>query len=171
MSHLNSEEKELKDITERFSNAVKTFTEKDFKSASALFKKIIEDYNNSEHFTVLEVMGRSQVYYKMAAAQLTPDNSQIGSPAEFMNEGVFQYNAGNHEKASELFTKIYAEDSDNPYLNYLLALTNYKLENTDASFDFLRKAVQLDDYYKIVAFNEPDFADLLDDENFVAVVS
>ena len=50
-----SEEKELKNITERFSEAVSAFTRRDFPAARQQFMEIIESFRDSEHYSVLEL--------------------------------------------------------------------------------------------------------------------
>jgi tetratricopeptide (TPR) repeat protein len=166
-----SEEKELKAITKRFDEAVTAFTRKDFPAARQQFTEIIESFRDSEHYSVLEITGRSNVYLRMVDAQLTPQKIELKSAEDVLNEGVYQLNAGRIDRALELFTELSRKSEKDPYVDFLMAIAYKRNENLASAFEHLKRCIEKDEHYKVIAFNEPDFESLLEKREFIDLVS
>jgi predicted RNA-binding protein len=57
-----------------------------------------------------------------------------------------------------------------PYVNYLLSIVYLRKEDINSSMEHLKKAVEKDKFYKIIAHNEPDFDGLVENEAFATIV-
>ncbi len=165
-----SEEKELKSINKEYAQAMEVFRKKEFKKAFELFDKIIEKYKDSESYGVQEYIGKSRVYYSVCDSKLNPIKIELTSDEDYLNEGIFNLNKGDFEKAIEYLTKVKNKKGKKAFVNYLLSIIYNKREDPEKSLDFLKKAIEEDDFYKILAYNESDFENLKENEDFLALV-
>ena len=166
-----SEEKELKTITSLFTKAVKAFTNRKYEDARRDFQQIIESYGGSEHYSVLEISGRSSMYLKMVEAQLNPQKIELKGTEDYLNEGVFQLNAGRMDRAIELFEKVAGTNEKDAYLNFLFALAYSRKKDFEEMMTYLERCIGMDEQYKVIAFNEPDFQDYLEEKSFRELVT
>ncbi len=164
------EEKELTKAIEEFTAAVKIFQTKDYEKAISAFEGIIEHYEDSEYYSVLEIHGRANVYKNICQSQLNPVKVELNSDENYLNEGIFNLNAGNLDRALELLEPLVKKGYQEAYANYLLSLVYLKKREIDTAMDYLRKAVGKDSCYKIIAHNEPDFEDIFENETFFAII-
>ena len=165
-----SEEKELKSISKEYSQAIEVFRKKDYKKAFELFDKIIEKYKDSESYSVQEYIGKSKVYYSVCDSKLNPVKIELTSDEDYLNEGIFNLNKGDFDKAIEYLEKVKNKKDKKAFVNYLLSIIYNKKEDLEKSLDLLKKAIEEDDFYKILAYNEPDFENLKENEDFLALV-
>lgn len=164
------EEKELKKAIAEFTAAVKIFQTKNYEKAGSAFEGILKHYEDSEYYSVLEIHGRANVYKNICQSQLNPVQVELNSDENYLNEGVFNLNVGNLDRALELLEPLVEKGYQEAYANYLLSLVHFKKKEIDTAMDYLGKAVGKDSYYKIVAHNEPDFEDLFEHETFLAII-
>lgn len=165
-----NEEKQLKQVVADFGKVVQVFVKKDYEKAEAGFDALIEQYKDSEFFSVMEVLARAGVYKSICGAQLNPVKTALKDDQDFLNEGLFQLNAGNYPEARKHLEKIEGKGHNDAYAAYLLSLVYYKQEEVDRALESLGKAVKLDPFYKIIAHNEPDFDPLFDNDQFNALM-
>jgi tetratricopeptide (TPR) repeat protein len=166
-----NEEKQLAEIVEGFSAVVQTFAKRDFEKAEKGFDEIIEKYKDSEYYSVLEIQARAKVYKNICMAQLNPATIDLVDDRDHVNEGLYQLNAGNYDKALEVLSPLENKGFDDAYVDFLLSLVYFKKEDVEASLNSLKKAVEKDSFYKIIAHNDPDFDDLFDNEAFMAIIN
>lgn len=165
------EEKELKNITKSFEDALGIFKKKDYKNAIGKFQAIVETYKDSEYYSVLEIQTRSKVYQNIANSFLNPVKVELKGDEDYLSEGLFNLNSGNPDKALELLAKIESKNKSDAYIKYLMALAHLKKEDTEKCMEYLEQAIKLDAYYKVIAHNEPDFDSFQEDEKFEAIIS
>lgn len=170
MAKLN-EEKELKTITKQFTAAVTTFTKKDYSAAREQFAGIVESFKESEHYSVLEIVGRSNVYLRMVDAQMNPQKIELKTTDDILSESVYQLNSGQADRALELLTALAKKRGEDAYIDYLMAVAYNRRGDIEESLDHLKRSVQKDAHYKVMAFNEPDFETLLENKDFRDLVS
>lgn len=166
-----NEEKELKLIRDEFMKAIETFTKREYEKAQELFHKIVDQYQNSEYYSVLEVQARSKVYKSIADAQLNPEKIKLNNEEDYLHEGIYCLNAGDYEKAVELFGYLENKKYSDPYLWYLMSIAYLKSGDKEASLNYLKRCIAKDGYYKIIAHNEPDFESMLGDGKFLSLVT
>jgi predicted Zn-dependent protease len=164
------EEKELQTITAEYEKALQLFHKKSFHKAEAAFKQIIDGYKDSEFYSVLEIQTRVKVHYAIALAQLHPATLKLESNEDYVWEGVYQLNAGNIDKALELFNHAEKENYRDAYLYFLIAAAHLKKEDAAASLRYVEKCVKKDAAYKVILYNEPDFEPLQQNQDFLNLV-
>ena len=164
------EEKELQTITGEYEKALQLFHKKSYHKADAAFKQIIETYKDSEFYSVLEIQTRVKVHHAITQAQLHPSTIKLDSSQDYVWEGVYQLNAGNTDKAIELFSHAEKENYKDAYLYYLLAAAYIKKDDAANSLRYVEKCLKKDAFYKVIVYNEPDFEPLLQNQDFLNLV-
>ena len=167
----SKEDKQLKRIMTEYGKAVVQFQKKDYKKAEELFRHVTEKYAGSEYYSVLEIQGRASVYQKIALSGLNPIKLELSNDTDYLQEGIYCLNEGNLDRAQEMFTFLKDKNNKDPYLDYLLSMVFLKQENEEKSLDYLSESVEKDPFYKILAFNEPDWQILAEDERFLSLIS
>lgn len=164
------EEKELQTITEEYEKALQSFNKKNFGKAGEAFKKIIDTYMDSEFFSVLEIQTRAKVYQSMAKSQTHPVTVKLDNAQDYVWEGVYQLNAGNVDKALELFNHAEKNNYRDAYLYFLMAAAYLKKDDTANALRYVEKCLKKDEQYKVIIYNEPDFEPLLQNQDFLNLV-
>jgi tetratricopeptide (TPR) repeat protein len=164
------EEKELIKAIERFTAAVKIFQAKECEKAIGAFEDFLKQYEDSEYYSVLEICGRAQVYRNICQSKLNPVKVELESDENYLNEGIFNLNAGHLNRARELLEPLLKKKYREAYVNYLLSLVHLKKREISTAVDYLKKAVQKNDFYRTIAHNEPDFENLFENETFLAII-
>jgi len=164
------EEKELQAIAEEYEKALQTFHKKSYAKAGEAFKKIIEAYKDSEFYSVLEIQTRAKVFQSIALAQTHPVTIKLENAQDYVWEGVYQLNAGNIDKALELFLHAEKNNYRDAYLYYVMAATYLRKEDTANALRYVEKCLKKDEHYKVIAYNEPDFEPLLQNQDFLKLV-
>ena len=171
MITLSAEEKELKKITGDFEKAIQAFRKKEYQQSLDIFNSIIDTFKNSEYDSVLEIQAQSKIYKNISHSCLNPAKVVLISEEDYLNEGLYQLNAGNPEQALKFFHDLEEKKGYNdPYLYYLMALVYVKKGDEESALKYLKKCISLDDYYKIIAHNEPDFEPLSNHGEFLSLV-
>jgi tetratricopeptide (TPR) repeat protein len=165
-----NEESQLKMITDEFSRAIENFSRKEYQKAHEVFDEIVKKYDDSEYYSVQEVHARSKAYKIMADAQLNPPKIVLKNEEDYLGEGIFNLNAGELDKAVQHFKHLENKKYREPYLYYLLSIVHLKKGDKETALNYLKKSVKKDDHFKIIAYNEPDFESLLENEDFLSIV-
>ena len=73
-------------------------------------------------------------------------------------------------KSLEYFEHLRKNKYKDPYLYYLLSLNHLKKEEIEDSLKYLKMCVDKDEFYKVIAHNEPDFDPLFENDEFKAII-
>lgn len=165
-----SEENQLKDITEEFTKGVALFRERECQQAFDIFNRIIEEYKDSQYYSVLEIQGRSKFYKMLCDARLNPVKTDDWDDEDYLYDGIFHLNAGNPDKALERFKDLEEKKYHHPNLNYLLSLVHLKKGDSENCLMYLKMAIKEDAFFKIIAYNEPDFEHMFENDEFTEMV-
>lgn len=164
------EDELLQEITAEYTEGMKIFAKRDYVAALKAFDAIIEKYKDTEFFSVSEIQTRAKVYKNICYSHLNPETIKIESDEDYLNEGVFNLNAGHYNRAIELFTELENRKYKDLYLDYLFSIAYLKKGDTETSLKHLKKCIKKDNFFKIIAFNEPDFARVFDHDEFRSIV-
>ena len=164
------EEKQLELIAEEFTKGIELFNKRECREAVKVFDGIMEQYKDSEYYSIVEVLGRSKVYKNICEARLHPVKIELNDDEDYLYNGLYHLNAGELDNAQERFDYLEEKKYDDPFLYYLKSLLYLKKEDKETCLSYLKKAIHKDGYYKIVAYNEPDFDRLSENEAFVSLI-
>ena len=165
-----SEEKQLKNIKEEFTKGIDLFRKRDCQQAQEVFGRIVEMYKDSGYYSVLEIQGQSKLYKTLCDARLHPVKFELQEDEDYLFDGIFHLNAKNLDLALERFQYLEKKKYEQAYLSYLVSLVYIKKRDLPNCLKYLKTAVEADDFFKVIAYNEPDFETLFDNDAFVSMI-
>ena len=166
----NVKENKLKKILAEFSQAVKWYQKNAPGKADEIFTRMAENYQDLEDDSVQEILIKAKSYQAIVQSKLNPVDIKLESDEDYINEGVFLLNSGNYDKSLEVLNQADKKTPKNPYIFYLMSMVYLKNDDRDKSLEYLGKAIELDEYYKILAYNESDFKPISEEEEFISLV-
>ena len=146
-----------------YTDAMKEFHKGRFEKASDLLRGVIEKHAAEREFT-----DRAKMYLAICEARLK-ETREVPAPKtfeDFCHFGVYQMNMGRDEEALKLLGKALKLKPEEAIAHYLTAAVLVRMNKLEEAFEPLKKAVQIDKIYKIMAQNEADFAPLWEDRKF-----
>lgn len=164
------EKEQLKVITAEYTKGMRMFAKKDYAAALKILDEITEKHKDTEFFSVSEIQTRAKVFRNICQSQINHETIEVETDEDYLNQGVFNLNAGNYDRAIELFTELENRKYKDLYLDYLFSIAYLKKDEIETSLQYLKKCIKKDNFFKIIAFNEPDFAQIFDNEEFRSLV-
>lgn len=165
-----NQEKQLKRITDEFTKGMGLFNKKECQQALKIFSGIIAKYKDSGYYNILEIRARAKVYKKICDARITPVKIELHDDKDYLYNGIFHLNAGEYDKALERFDYLEEKKYDDPFLDFLMSLVHLKLGDMETSMGYLRTAIEKDEFYKVIAYNDPDLDPLSENEEFASLI-
>ena len=147
-----------------FSLAVKEFHKGDFEKAAGSFKDFIEKFPADK-----EVVDRAKVYLAIAQKRQKKENASLRGFEDHYRCAVAKINQKDYDGAVKLLEKALEYKEQEGLVNYLLADAHCLMGQADEALDLLKKAVQKDKNFAIIAQNEPDFESLWEDKKFILI--
>jgi tetratricopeptide (TPR) repeat protein len=141
--------------------AVKEFQKGEFEKAAESFVAFIEKFPAEK-----EIVDRARTYIAIARKRPKKEVAPPKGFAEHYRAGVVKINQKDYEGAVKILEKALEFKENEGLVYYLLADAHSLMGQVDASLDLLKKAVQKDKNFSILAQNEPDFEALWDDKKF-----
>lgn len=161
------EEKAKKDDYQKalsaYGEAMKEFRKGKFSKASELLKTFIEKYSSER-----ELVDRARIYLAVSEEQEKEkkETVQLKTFDDYFQYSVYKMNSGEYEEALKLLEKALKMNPQEGKVYYLLAQTYCLMGQPEASLDNLKKAIQLDKFFRILVQNETDFKLLWEDKKF-----
>ncbi len=162
---MTTKEAAKKDDYERalsdYSQALKAFHKKEFKKAAESLKGFIEKYE-----TERELIDRAKMYLKICETKLSNEKIQLKTFDDYYQVSILKMNEGDYQEALQLLEKARDMKPKEGKIFYLMADTYCLLGENEQCLENLKKAIQLDGFFKILAQNERDFEPLWEDKKF-----
>jgi tetratricopeptide (TPR) repeat protein len=146
-----------------YADAVKDFRKgKDEKAVESL-KAFVEKYPVER-----ELIDRARIYMAISEARLKGEKGAppLKTADDYYQFGIYKTNARDFEEAQKLLEKAAKLSPEEGRIHYALADLHCLLGQTEVSLDYLRKAIQQDKSFRILAQNETDFEPLWEDKKF-----
>ena len=144
-----------------FGEAVKTFRKGSCEKAVEMFEALIE-----KHASERELVDRARAYIKICQKITTKATLPSKTFNDLYESGVFLMNLGKYEEALKLFNKAIEKNPDHAKILYFMAAIYQSMGDSDQSLEFLKRSIQQDKYFKVLAQNDSDFEDLREDKKF-----
>jgi tetratricopeptide (TPR) repeat protein len=144
-----------------FTGAVKEFQKGDFEKAAMSFKDFIEKFPADK-----EVVDRAKAYLSIAQKRPKKENVSLKGFEDHYRFGVVKINQKDYPGAVKILEKALDYKENEGLVYYLLADAHHLMGQTDEALEFLKKAVQKDKSFAVLAQNEPDFEHLWEDKKF-----
>ena len=144
-----------------YSQAMKSFHKGDYKKADELFKAFLD-----KHGSERELVDRVQIYLTVCEARQSKEKAPLKTFDDYYQHGIFKTNHGDYEEALKLLEKAREMKPKEGKILYLMADIYCLKGDNEKCFEHLKKAIQLDKYFSILARNERDFESLWEDKKF-----
>ncbi|NIM60024.1 MAG: tetratricopeptide repeat protein [Candidatus Aminicenantes bacterium] len=144
-----------------YSQAMKSFHKGDYKKADELFKVFID-----KHGSERELVDRAQIYLNVSEARQSKEKVPLKTFDDFYQYGLFKTNQGDYGEALKLLEKAREMKPKEGKILYLMADIYCLKGDIEKCLEHLKKAIQLDKYFSILARNERDFEPLWEDKKF-----
>jgi tetratricopeptide (TPR) repeat protein len=144
-----------------FGQAAKEFHKGDFDKAAVSFKDFIEKYPAEK-----EVVDRAKAYLAVIQNRSKKDHPPLKAFEDYYRFAVTRLNQKDYPGAIKSLEKALEYKEQEGLVHYLLADAHCLLGQADDALDLLKKAVQKDKQFGILAQNEPDFETLWEDKKF-----
>ncbi len=146
-----------------YTDAMKEFHKGRFEKAAELLRGVIEKHSAEREFA-----DRAKMYLAVCDVRLK-ESREVPVPKsyeDFCHFGVYQMNLGRYDEALKLLDKALKLKPDEAIAHYLTAAALARTDKPDEAFEALKRAIQIDKFYKIPAQNEADFQSLWEDKKF-----
>ena len=144
-----------------YEQAMKAFHSRDFQKASELLGAVIEKYDTEKEFTE-----RAQRYLTICEKQMKKEKIVLKEFEEYYQQGVYNINEGDYEEALKLLNKGKEMAPKEGKIPYLISTVYCLMDQTDECLESLKEAIQIDDFFAILAQNEETFEPLREDKKF-----
>jgi len=144
-----------------FGLAVKEFQKGEFDKATVSFKDFIGNFPADR-----EIVDRARAYLAIAQKRPKKEGVSLKGFEDHYRYGVARINQKDYPGAIKLLEKALEYKEKEGLIFYLMADANILMGQSDAALELLKKAVQKDKNFSVLAQNEPDFESLWDDKKF-----
>jgi tetratricopeptide (TPR) repeat protein len=161
------EEKAKKDEYQKaltvYSDAMKEFRKEKFEKASEMLANFLEKYSMEK-----ELADRAKIYLAICRERATEKKESISlkTAEDCYQHGVYKTNSGEFEEALKSLEKALKMTPDDGKIYYAMANLFCLMGQTDPCLENLKKAIQADKFFRILAQNETDFEPLWEDKKF-----
>ena len=161
MRELRTKKDEYQKALAAYGLAVKEFHKGEFEKAAASFRDFIEKFPADR-----EIVDRARAYLSIALKRPKKETAALKTFSDHYHVGVSKINQRDFPGAIKVLEKALEFKENEGLVYYLLADVHGLTGEADACLDFLKKAIQKDKSFAILAQNEPDFEPLWEDKKF-----
>lgn len=144
-----------------YDQAMKAFHKGDYERASELLKAFLE-----KHTPERELADRARAYLEICQEQSKKEKIQLKTFDDYYQYSIYMINQGDYEEALKLLEKAREMKPREGKILYLMADTYCLMGKMDECLEHLKKAIQIDSFFRILAQNEGDFEPLWEDKKF-----
>jgi tetratricopeptide (TPR) repeat protein len=141
--------------------AVKEFHKGEFEKAAESFKGFIEKFPVDR-----EIVDRAKVYLAISVKRPKKEPVTLKGFEDHSRSAVAKINQRDYAGAVKILEKTLDFKENEGLVHFLLADVHCLMGETDAALEFLKKAIQKDKNFSVLAQNEPDFEPLWEDKKF-----
>lgn len=161
MTEQKAKKDEYQKALAAFGLAMKDFHKGVLDKAAVGLKAFIEKYPEER-----ELVDRAQIYLNIALKRPRKDTVHLKDFEDHYNYAVYRVNSGDREGALKILEKASEFKKNEAKVQYLTADVLCLLGRADECLEALKKAVQKDKHFAILAQNESDFEPLWEDKRF-----
>jgi tetratricopeptide (TPR) repeat protein len=146
-----------------YGDALREFRKEKYEKAEELLRAFIEKCPSEK-----ELVDRARMYIAICEERLkgTRETISLKTFDDYFHYSVYRMNSGDYEEAQKLIEKAIKLNPQDAKIYYLQAILACRREQTEEALDHLKKAIQMDKFFRILAQNEADFQPLWEDKKF-----
>lgn len=165
----DKKEKVKKDDYEKmlstYSRAMKPFHKGDYEKAAELLKDFVD-----KHPDEMEFVDRAQIYIEICMGRQVKEKIPLNTFDDYYQYGVYKINQRKYEEALKLLEKARDMNPKEGKVFYLMADAYCMKSDKERCLEHLKKAIQLDEHFRILAQNEADFEPLKENKKFKLII-
>ena len=161
MTEQKAKKDEYQKALAAYGQALKEFHKGEFSKAVELLAAFMEKYPNER-----ELVDRARLYLSICKTRDKKETVHLKSFEDYFNQSVYRINKGEYESALKLLEKALEMKTDEGKIFYLMADAYCRMGQVDTCLDHLKKAIQKDKYFRVLAQNESDFEPIWEDKKF-----
>ena len=161
MSEQKAKKDEYQKALTAYGLVMKEFHKGGLDKAVVALKAFIEKYPEER-----ELVDRAQIYLAIAQKRSRKETVHLKDFEDHYNYAVYKVNSGDREGALKILEKAQELKKDEAKVHYLIADVLCLLGRADDCLEALKKAVQKDNLFGVLAQNESDFEPLWEDKRF-----
>lgn len=161
------EERTKKDEYQRalsvYGEALKEFRKGKYEKASEMLKNFLE-----KHTSEKELVDRARLYLAISEERVkeSPEAVHLKTFEDYYQYGVYKMNNAEFEEALKLFEKASKMNPDESKIVYVMSVLYCLMGQYETSLDYLKRAIQMNKFFRVLAQNETDFEPLWEDKKF-----
>jgi len=146
-----------------YGEAMKEFRKEKFEKASEMLTNFLEKYAMEK-----ELADRARIYIEICRERAKEGKESISlkTAEDYFQYGVYKTNSGEFEEALKSLEKALKLSPDDGKILYATADLYCLMGQTDSCLENLKKAIQADKFFRILAQNETDFEPLWEEKKF-----
>lgn len=144
-----------------YEQAMKVFHKGGYQKATELLNAFVEKTDSEKEF-----LERARIYLAICEEQLKKEKVSLKTFDDYYQHGVYKINQGEYEEALKLLNKAQELEPKKGNIPYLISSVYCRMNKLDESLEHLKKAIQIDKFFAILAQNEEDFKPFKDDKKF-----
>jgi len=148
-----------------YGKAMKAFHKGDYERANEFLQMFLDKYNSEK-----ELVDRARIYLEICKGRQKKGMIKLETLDDFYQYGVYKINQGEYEESLKLLKKALEKNPKEGKIYYLMANAFCLLGKTKECVENLNKAIQIDEFFKVLAQNESDFEELEKNKEFRQIV-
>jgi tetratricopeptide (TPR) repeat protein len=144
-----------------YGQAMKEFHKGDFDKAAESLAEFVEKYAAER-----ELVDRARIYIDLCKNRDKKERMALKTVDDYYFYAVYKINQRDYDGAFKLLEKALDMKGDEGKIHYLMADIHCIQGRTEEALESLKKAIQKDKYFRILAQNENDFEPLWEDKKF-----
>ena len=152
---------EFQRVLTAYEQAMKVFHKGDFVKASELLKTFVAKYPSEK-----EILDRAKIYLTICQARKVKEKIPLKTFNDYYEYSIYRMNQGGYQEALKSLDKARQMKPKEGKILYLMADVFCLMGKKEECLDHLKKAIQMDKYFSILAQNEADFENLREDKKF-----
>ncbi len=165
MTELKTKKDDYQKALAAYSQAMKEFRKGSFDEAAKLFNAVLENFSGER-----EIADKCRTYLSLVQKSRKKEPVSIKTIDDHLLQASLKMNMGEYPAAVALLEKALQLKEKEGHVYYLLASVHCLMGETDPALDFLKKAIQKDKAFSILARNDPDFESVADDKKFKLII-
>jgi len=161
VSEQRSKKDDYQKVLAAYGQAIREFHKGDFEKATELLETFIAKYPMER-----EIVDRARTYLSVAQKRPKKESVPLRNFEDYFRYGVVKVNQGDFDGALKLLEKALDFKEKDGQVYYLMADAYCLMSQPEMGLDYLKKAIQKDKSFSILAQNEPDFETLWEDKRF-----
>lgn len=144
-----------------YSQAMKVFRRGDYEKASELLSQFVTNYSEERELT-----DRARIYLSICEGRLKKERVPLKTFNDYYQYSVYKINQGDYQEALKMLEKARQMRPKEGKILYHMADVYCRMGKKDECLEYLKKAIQLDKFFSILAQNERDFEPIREDKKF-----